>query len=113
MFGYVDEIRKKVEIESGLASYPASDTLAMQIMALTCIKNSIKGQNKKALEKKIDRAVHLGSKKFLKAQINDSTFGENEVTAALASQVRYQFHVTQIFFVFVKQSILRDLEGYV
>ncbi|PFX24721.1 gastric intrinsic factor-like [Stylophora pistillata] len=86
MLGYVDEIRKKVVIESSVASYHVSETLAMQIMALTCVKNSIKGLNKKILEKKIHRAVHLGGRKFLKAQINDSTFGGNEVTAALASQ---------------------------
>lgn len=83
--GHVNEILKKVENESHTASYHA-DTLAMQIMALTCIKNSIKGQKKKALEKKIQKAVNLGCRKLLKAQINDSTFGENEVTAALASQ---------------------------
>ena len=86
--GHVNEILKKVENESHTASYHA-DTLAMQIMALTCIKNSIKGQKKKALEKKIQKAVNLGCGKLVKAQINDSTFGENEVTAALASQVRY------------------------
>lgn len=82
---YVKEILHSVPDQT---DYASGDTLAMQVMALTCIKKSIKKQGNKALIKKINKGINTTSSELAKRQLNDTTFGENEVTAALASQVR-------------------------
>ena len=79
---YVREISQSIENE---LDYASGDTFAMQVMALTCIKKSIK---KGAFPEKIKNGIDTASSALVNRQMNDTTFGENEVTAALASQVR-------------------------
>ena len=77
------------------------DTLAMQVLALTCVRESLKRQRSKAMkiEKlKISQAINKASKELLGRQMNDSTFGENEVTAALCAQVSESSNCTDFFF---------------
>ena len=107
--GYVKEIMKSIsnQSDSEVASCHG-DTLAMEVMALTCVKKSIKGKDMKVLRKKIQDAVDVASKELVNCQVNDSTFGENEVTAALASQVYYRFLVKHISSYFVTQSTMCD-----
>ena len=69
----------------------SDDTIAMQVLALSCIRESLKS-GKRIKETKNERssvelAIKRASKKILKRQMNDSSFGENEVTAALSAQV--------------------------
>lgn len=68
----------------------SDDTIAMQVLALSCIRESLKS-GKRIKETKNERssvelAIKRASKKILKRQMNDSSFGENEVTAALSAQ---------------------------
>ena len=63
------------------------DTLSMQVLALTCIKKTRKRRDAKGLQKKLRASINKASEELKNRQINDSTFGENEVSAALASQV--------------------------
>ena len=84
-FTYVKNILQNIPGQVGHAS---GDTLAMQVMALKCIKKSITKRSTKAFLKKINTGIDTASNELLKRQLNDTTFGENEVTAALASQVR-------------------------
>ena len=77
------DIPEQLETEDGVSG----DTLSMQVMALTCAKKSMKKKDMKALKSKIQVAIDLASKELQTRQMNDSTFGENEVTAALVSQV--------------------------
>ena len=85
-FGYVDKILHNIQgqLPSVLAS---GDTLAVQIMALTCVKKSIKRKGSELILKKIADGISIASTELVSRQLNDSTFGGNEVTAALASQV--------------------------
>lgn len=62
-----------------------SDTLAMQTLALSCLKETMK--RKGAKQKKIIEAIKNATDELKERQMNDSTFGGNEVTAALAAQV--------------------------
>lgn len=86
-FGYVDKILHSIpaQLPSVIAS---GDTLALQIMALTCIKKSIKRKGSEAILQKIKDGINITSSGLVNRQLNDSTFGENEVTAALVSQVK-------------------------
>jgi len=76
------DIPEQLETEDGVSG----DTLSMQVMALTCAKKSMKKKDMKVLKSKIQVAIDLASKELQARQMNDSTFGENEVTAALVSQ---------------------------
>ncbi|KAM7436534.1 hypothetical protein ABFA07_013693 [Porites harrisoni] len=62
------------------------DTLSMQVLALTCIKKTRKRRDARGLQKKLRASINKASEELKNRQINDSTFGENEVSAALASQ---------------------------
>ena len=85
-FGYVDKILQSIpeQLPSVIAN---GDTLAMQIMALTCVSKSIKKKGSETILQKIKDGINITSAELVNHQKNDSTFGENEVTAALASQV--------------------------
>ena len=86
---YVNKIIKSIQNQlADSDATPSGDTLAMQVMALTCVKKSITRKDMGGLKKKIRYAVDDASNELVKRQLNDSTFGENEVTAALVSQVR-------------------------
>lgn len=63
------------------------DTLHMQVLALTCVEKTLKRNDSRWLKEKIRDAIKRASDRIVKSQMNDSTFGENVVTAALASQV--------------------------
>ncbi|KAL9981611.1 hypothetical protein ACROYT_G010337 [Oculina patagonica] len=81
---YVKDILKSIPNQ---LEHAYGDTLAMHVLALKCIKKSIKKPGmKKALLKKINTGIDIASKELLNRQLNDTTFGQNEVTAALASQ---------------------------
>ena len=105
-FSYVDKILQSIpeRLPSGFAS---GDTLAMQIMALTCVKKSMKTRGSEAILEKIKDGIDLASTELVNRQLNDSTFGENEVTAALASQVKKRSlsFLSFPFFRFVTQSV--------
>lgn len=83
--GYVNNILLSIS-EQLPSLYASGDTLAMQIMALTCVTRSIKRKESEAILKKIKDGIKEASTELVKRQLNDSTFGENEVTAALALQ---------------------------
>ena len=88
--GYVKNIL--LSISEQLPSVHASgDTLAMQIMALTCASKSIKKKKSEAILKRIKDGIKDASTELVIRQLNDSTFGQNEVTAALALQVSERF----------------------
>ena len=89
--GYVNNILLSIS-EQLPSLYASGDTLAMQIMALTCVTRSIKRKESEAILKKIKDGIKEASTELVKRQLNDSTFGENEVTAALALQVSKRFH---------------------
>ena len=84
---YLRNIIDRIAKELATVNDTSSDTLAMQVLALSCVKTSMKRKEAKPLRKKAEVAIHLATSELLKRQMNDSTFGENEVTAALASQV--------------------------
>ena len=63
------------------------DTLHMQVLALTCVEKTLKRNDSRWLKEKIRDTIKRASDRIVKSQMNDSTFGENVVTAALASQV--------------------------
>ena len=86
-FAYLRNIIGRIAKELATVNDTSSDTLAMQVLALSCVKTSMKRKEAKPLKKKTEVAIHLATSELLKRQMNDSTFGENEVTAALASQV--------------------------
>lgn len=90
-YGYVDKILQSIPTHSPVIA--SGDTLALQIMALTCVTKSIKRKGSEAILQKIQDGIDLASTELVNRQLNDSTFGENEVTAALASQVRRRFLV--------------------
>ena len=46
----------------------------------------------------INQAINKASTELLGRQMKDSTFGENEVTAALSAQVSESSHCTDFFF---------------
>ncbi|KAK2574403.1 Transcobalamin-1 [Acropora cervicornis] len=67
-----------------------TDTSAMQVLALTCVRESLKRQRSKPMKIEnlnINQAINKASKELLGRQMKDSTFGENEVTAALSAQM--------------------------
>ena len=76
-----DSIKKQVAKKS--VDDLRGDTLSMQVLALTCVKKTMKRKD----AKKIHAAIRMASDELVKIQINDSTFGKNEITAALVSQV--------------------------
>ena len=86
-FAYLRNIIDRITKELATVNDTDSDTLAMQVLALSCVKTSMKRKEAKPLRKKAEVAIHSATSELLKRQMNDSTFGENEVTAALASQV--------------------------
>lgn len=86
-FAYLRNIIDRIAKELATVNDTSSDTLALQVLALSCVKTSMKRKETKPLKKKTEVAIHLATSELLKRQMNDSTFGENEVTAALASQV--------------------------
>lgn len=90
-FGYVGKILESVQKQLSSA-FASGDTLAMQIMALTCVKKSIKGKGSEAILEKIEEGIDIASTELVNRQLNDISFGENDVTAALASQVSERFH---------------------
>ena len=47
----------------------------------------------------INQAINKASKELLGRQMKDSTFGENEVIAALSAQVSESSHRTDSFFI--------------
>ena len=57
------------------------------MLALTCVEKTLKRKDSRWLKEKIRDAIKRASDRIVKSQMNDSTFGENVVTAALASQV--------------------------
>lgn len=66
-----------------------TDTLAIQVLTLTCVRESLKRQRSKPMKfgnLNINQAINKASKELLGRQMKDSTFGENEVTAALSAQ---------------------------
>ena len=71
------------------AAHASGDVLAMHIFALTCVKEFVKGEVKsKSLKLEIEGAIKTASEVLRNRQLNDSTFGQNVVTAALSYQVR-------------------------
>lgn len=91
-FGYVGKILESIQKQLS-SVFASGDTLAMQIMALTCVKKSIiKGKGSEAILEKIEEGINIASTELVNRQLNDISFGENEVTAALASQVSERFH---------------------
>ena len=79
-----------------------TDTLAIQVLALTCVRESLKRQRSKPMKignLNINQAINKASKELLGRQMKDSTFGENEVTAALSAQVNESSHRTDSFFI--------------
>ena len=87
---YLNNIMNSIPQQLARVDDTTSDTLSMQVMALSCAKKSIKNtksRKTKALKKKIKDAIDMASNELLKRQVNDSTFGNTEVSAALASQV--------------------------
>ena len=90
-FGYVGKILESIQKQLSSA-FASGDTLAMQIMALTCVKKSIKGKGSEAILEKIEEGINIASTELVNRQLNDISFGENDVTAALASQVSERFH---------------------
>lgn len=84
-FVYVGKILESIQKQLSSA-FASGDTLAMQIMALTCVKKSIKGKGSEAILEKIEEGIDIASTELVNRQLNDISFGENDVTAALASQ---------------------------
>ena len=90
-FGYVNNILLSIS-EQSPSVLASGDTLAMQIMALTCVTKSIKKKGSETILNKIKDGIDEASAELVNRQSNDSTFGENEVTAALALQVSKRFY---------------------
>ena len=86
-FAYLKKVIDSIPKELASVNDSSHDTLAMHVLALSCVKTSMKRKEAKTLKKKIEHAIHLATSELLKRQMNDGTFGENEATAALASQV--------------------------
>ena len=74
-------------------TYSSGDTLAMHIFALTCVEESITRNRlpKNDLLIRIRGGIVTASKFLLERQLLDSTFGKNQVTAALSYQVSSGF----------------------
>jgi len=69
------------------AAHASGDTLAMHIFALKCVKKFVKGEGKStSLKLKIQDAAKNASEVLRNRQLQDPTFKENEVTAALSYQ---------------------------
>ena len=86
-FAYAKKVmessKQRLDREEGCSG----DTLHMQVLALTCVEKTLKKNDSRWLKEKIRGAIKRASDRIAKSQMNDSTFGENVVTAALASQV--------------------------
>ena len=80
-------------IINNIRSQKLGDTLAMHIFALTCVEEFITRhkQPKYNLLISIRGGIVTASKILLKRQLLDSTFGKNQVTAALSYQVSNEF----------------------
>lgn len=72
------------------AAHASGDTLSMHIFALTCAKEFAKKERKFWLLRSIQDGINNASKVLHNRQQLDSTFGKNEVTAALSYQVSTQ-----------------------
>ncbi|XP_078358162.1 transcobalamin-1-like [Oculina patagonica] len=94
---YVDYIINNIRNQT-TAAHASGDTLAMHIFALTCVEEFITrhAQPKFNLLIRIRGGIVTASKVLLKRQLLDSTFGKNQVTAALSYQGLLAAKVNQI-----------------
>ena len=90
---YVNYIINNIPDQTISTAHASGDTLAMHIFALTCVEEFITRhkQSKYNLLIRIRGGIDTASKILLKRQLRDSTFGRNQVTAALSYQVSSGF----------------------
>ena len=83
-------VRKiKSKIESQLGGYGDTDTLSVEVLALSCILKAKNSEGKLLTD--AQEAVDAASLELHQRQQKDATFHENEVSAALAAQVHLMY----------------------
>ncbi|KAL9983027.1 hypothetical protein ACROYT_G005151 [Oculina patagonica] len=95
---YVDYIINNIPRQTTSTAHASANTLAMHIFALTCVEEFITrhAQPKFNLLIRIRGGIVTASKVLLKRQLLDSTFGKNQIHAALSYQGMLAAKVNQI-----------------